>query len=337
MHKFTSAALVSGASVLAAVSSVAAQEAFFWEGEVEIGYESVFDSTAPGNIDDVAYGRAEVGFGYQFSNTVAVFGGLTFEEVEDPGGATGYGFYIHELGLEFGLNAATIQLGKISPTFGTAWDNAAGFYSASLAEDYELTEQIGGLADVDLGGGSTLSLGVFFADTSLLSESAGFNRTRNSRAAGGAGNTGKLNNAALQWTWEGDSAYAYAGARYLSAGQGDASDETGLVAGGGYSFTGAGVPLDLFAEIAAFDGYGGSTDSATYATLNAAYAIGNLTLSGAYSRRDIDSAGVADLITIGAEYEFDNGILLGAGLARLDDAGTRDDLFGLNVVIPLGG
>ena len=95
--------------------------------------------------------------------------------------------------------------------------------------------------------------------------------------------------------------------------------------------------MDLFAEIASFDGYGGSADSATYATLNAAYAIGNLTLSGAYSRRDIDSAGVADLITIGAEYEFDNGILLGAGLARLDDAGTRDDLFGLNVVIPLGG
>jgi hypothetical protein len=55
------------------------------------------------------------------------------------------------------------------------WDSAAGFYCAALAEDHELTEMLGGLADVEFADGSVVSLGVFFA-----------------------GNTGKLNNALIQ-------------------------------------------------------------------------------------------------------------------------------------------
>ena len=101
---------------------------------------------------------------------------------------------------------------------------------------------------------------------------------------------------------------------------------------------GSGVPLDLFAEVASFDGYGGvAGEDATYATLNAAYAIGEMTLSGAYARRDITSAGVTEMYTISAEYEFQNGVLVGAGLADVDDAGTNDKLFGVNIVFPLGG
>ncbi|MFV0515018.1 MAG: hypothetical protein ACK5MY_15530 [Jhaorihella sp.] len=307
---------------------------FSWEGEIEIGYESVFDSNVPGNETDTAYGRGEFNAAYSFGNGVAVFGGLTFEEVQDALGATGYGFYVHELGVELGFANTTFRLGKVHPAFGTAWDEAAGFYGGTLAEDYELAEQIGVLADVDLGDAGVLSFGTFFADNTALSQSAGFNRGRNTTASGGAGNTGNLDNLSLQWANEFGNTRVWAGARYLSAGVGDVSDETGGFLALGHTF---GESFGLFAEVAAFDGYRGTTDNATYATLNGVYYIGNWSLSGTYARRDITSAGVTDLVSVAAEYEFRNGITLGGALAHVDDAGTRDKLFGFNVVIPLGG
>jgi len=336
MSKTLTAALALGAPILLCAPSVMAQQAsrFTLEGEVEIGYESTFDSTLPANEGDSAYASGEFNGGFALTNSLSIFGGLTFEELEDAGGNTGYGFYFHEFGLQFETGAATFRIGKVSPAFGTAWDAAAGFYGAALAEDYELAEQIGALAEVDLGAAGTLALGVFYADDTGLSDSVGFNRGRNSTTLGGAGNTGELNNAALQWSNEWNDTFGYVGLRYLSTGLGDVSDETGIVAGLGHSL---GNGLDLFGEVATFDGYGGTADDATYATLNAAYAIGQMTLSGTYAMRDVTSAGRTDLVSVGAEYELANGMTLGGALARLDDAGTDDIMFGVNLVIPLGG
>ncbi|MDX2485819.1 MAG: hypothetical protein QNK42_19420 [Pseudodonghicola sp.] len=336
MSKTLTAALALGAPFLFNASGALAQEAsrFTWDGEIEIDYESVFDSDVPANEGDTAYGSGEFNAAYALTDRVSIFGGLTFEELEDAGGNTGYGFYFHELGLQFETGAASFQIGKVSPTFGTAWDSAAGFYGSALAEDYELSEQIGVLAELDLGTAGTLAMGLFYADDTGLSDSIGFNRGRNSSTAGGAGNTGELNNAALQWSKEWGGTFAYVGARFLTAGTGDVSDETGIVAGLGHSL---GNGLDLFGEVATFDGYGGSADNATYATLNAAYAIGELTLSGTYAMRDVDSAGRTDLVSVGAEYELANGMTLGGALARVDEAGVEDRLFGVNLVIPFGG
>lgn len=336
MSKTLTAALALGAPFAILAPSAMAQQTsrLTWEGEVEIGYESTFDSDLPANEGDSAYASAEFNGAFALTDSLSIFGGLTFEELEDAASNTGYGFYFHELGLQFETGAATFRIGKLHPAFGTAWESAAGFYGAALAEDYELSEQIGALAEVDLGAAGTLSIGVFYADDTGLSESIGFNRGRNSTAAGGPGNTGELNNAALQWSKEWDDIFGYVGLRFLSAGVGDVSDETGIVAGLGHSL---GNGLDLFGEVAAFDGYGGTTDDATYATLNAAYAIGKLTLSGTYAMRDVTSAGRTDLVSVGAEYELANGLTLGGALARLDDAGTEDTMFGVNLVIPLGG
>ncbi len=336
MSKTLTAALALGAPFAILAPAAMAQETgrFTWDGEVEIGYESTFDSTLPTNEGDSAYASGEFNGAFALTDSLSVFGGLTFEEVENAGGNTGYGFYFHELGLQFETGAATFQIGKVHPEFGTAWDSAAGFYGSALAEDYELSEQIGALASVDLGAVGTLSMGVFYADDTGLSDSIGFNRGRNSSSLGGAGNTGELNNAALQWSGEWDDTFGYVGLRYLSAGVGDVDDETGIVAGLGHSL---GNGLDLFGEVAAFDGYGGTADDATYATLNAAYAIGQLTLSGTYAMRDLSSVGRTDLVSVGAEYELANGLTLGGALARVDEAGVEDTLLGVNLVIPLGG
>lgn len=310
---------------------------FSWEGSLEIANDQVFKSDDAANEIRDTYLELELDGEYAFSDSVAFFAGLTAESVTDAVANRSFediGLYVRELGLRFAAGNGEYFVGKVTPVFGTAWDSAAGFYGGTLAEDYELTEQLGALADFDMGNGNTLSMGLFFADNSVLSESAFTNRGRNSEDDGGAGNTGKLNNAAVQWTKEWDSTFAYVGARYLNAGTGDAGDEKGVVAGIGHEF---GIPLYAFAEVASFQNWGGSTDDATYATLNALYTIGDVALSGTYARRDIDSEGVTNLYSIAAEYQFDNDMLIGAALAQQETEGVKDQLVGLNIVIPFGG
>ena len=277
-----------------------------------------------------------LGASYRFPNSFEIFGVITAESLTDPTADRSFddfGAYIEELGIRYTFGSTTISAGKLHPVFGTAWDDTAGFYGSGFAEDYELIEQIGILTDTAIGSG-VLSFGVFYADDTGLSRSAGFKRGRNTTAAGGAGNTGELDNVAVQWTQSVGDTHYHVGARYLSAGLGDVDDEVGVVLGAGHTFFSA---LDLYGEVASFSNFGGGVDDATYVTLNAAYAIGNLTLSGTLARRDLDTAGEADLATIAAEYEFANGWTVGAALAHVDDSGVKDDLFGINLIIPFGG
>ena len=330
-------ALATSVPCLLCAQILAAEETsrFIWEGEIEIGFQSIFDSDVAANEVDDPYIIGEFAAEYALTDTVALFGGLTFEEMNGPdSGINDVGLYIHELGATFSAGQATYLIGKFGPAFGASWDEAAGFFGGMVAEDYELTEMLGGAIDYELASGGVISFSLFFADNTFLSESAFYNRGRNSTSAGGAGNTGKLNNFAVQWTQEFGATRVLAGARFLSAGTGDAKDETGLVFGLGHSFDNG---LDFWGEVAAFDGFGGSTDDALYTTLNLAYAIGDATtLSGTYVHRDLDSSGTMDGVSVALEYELENGVTLGGALATTKEAGVRDNLIGLNVVIPLG-
>lgn len=338
MKMTRTAALASSVSILLCAGTAQADETsrFTWDGEIELGYQSVFDSDVAANNVDDPYLFIELNAQFALTDTVSIFGGLTFEEITGPSDSiSDVGMYFHELGLSFEAGAATFLIGKFHPTFGAAWDETAGFFGGALAEDYELTEMLGGAIDYDLGANGTLSFALFYADDTALSESAFYNRGRNSASDGGAGNTGKFDNASLQWAHEIGDTRLLAGVRYLSASTGDVGDETGAVFGLGHSFANN---LDFYGEIASFNGFGGTADNATYVTLNAAYTIGSATtLSGTYARRDVDSAGVFEIVSLGLEYEFANDITLGVALATSDDAGVRDNLLGINVVFPLGG
>lgn len=332
-------ALISSASFLSLASGALAQDGpFSWEGEVEIGFESVFDSNIPGNEGKDPFLTFELSGEVALSEFVSIFGGLTIEEMTGPSNSVeDLGLYIHELGLQFANDAMTVQLGKVSPAFGAAWDGAAGYFASALAEDYELTEQLGATAEFAVGENGALSVALFYADNTSLSRSMGFNRGKTRTSMGGAGNTGKINNGAIQWTQEFGSTYYLVGARHLSKGTGDAKDETGFVAGIGHSFADSGTPLELFAEVATFDGFGGTTDDAQYATLSAAYTVGNTTYSGAFSHRDVESVGRTNLFSIGIDHEFENGIAIGGALGHADDAGADENIFGVSMIIPLGG
>ncbi|WP_417699937.1 porin [Pseudophaeobacter sp.] len=337
MTRNTTAALAFGAPLLLCANVALADQGFSWEGEIEIGNEQVVSSDVAGNEIRNTYAIITATGTYTFGSGVSIFSTLTAESVTDPTADRSFddmGLYVEELGLSFGLGqATTVTLGKLHPVFGTAWDDAAGFFGGTLAEDYELAEQIGVLADVDLNGAGTLSFGVFFADDTGLSRSWGTDRGRNRSDTGGAGNTGTLDNFAIQWAHEVDGTRFHIGARHLSASAGDVDDEQGLVAGLGHSFQGG---FDLYAEFASFDNFGGGADDAGFATLNAAYAIGDLTLSGTLSQRDLDAGGKTDLHSLAAEYEFQNGMTLGGALAYQDDSGIKDTILGLNLVVPLG-
>lgn len=326
------------ACLLASTSAVFAQDnnRFTIETEVEIGIDSTFKSDDPtAELTDV-YAVADVGVNFALTDTVSFFTALTFESVLDPTGDRTFedmGLYVGEIGLSFNLGKTGVSVGKISPAFGIAWDAAPGFYGTAMAEDYELAEMIGATADIEVGSGA-LSFAVFYADNTDLSKSIGTDRGRNTTAAGGAGNTGKLNNVALQWDQElGNTSYTL-GARYLSAGLGDASDETGISAGFVHALNDS---VEIMGEVAAFDGWGGSADNATYATLGASFGNGPFIYSGAVTYRDVTSAGSAHMVSLGLDYEFDNGVALGAGYAFTSDAGIDSHAIGVNVVIALGG
>lgn len=336
MNKTLAAALAFGAPF--ALCATSAHAEFTWEGEIEIGNEQVISSdTAANEIRDTYLIVTATG-SYSFRNGVALFSTLTAESVTDASDDRTFedmGLYVEELGLSFGIGqATTVSIGKLHPVFGTAWDDAAGFFGSTLAEDYELSEQIGVLGDVELNGAGTLSFGVFFADDTGLSRSWGEDRGRNRASAGGAGNTGELDNFTIQWAHSIAGTRFHIGARHLSASAGDVGDEQGLVIGVGHSFAGG---LDIFAEAASFSNFGGAADDATFATLNAAYGVGQWTISGTLARRDLDSAGDTNLISIAADYDFKNGMTLSGALAQTDDSGVEDTTLGLSLVIPLGG
>ncbi|MDQ2094083.1 porin [Rhodalgimonas zhirmunskyi] len=308
-----------------------------YEIEVEIGVDSVISSDIAGNEMTDTYATANVTLGYNLAPGVDAFLALTHESVLDPTGDRTFedmGMYVGELGLSFAVGPAEVRVGKIGVPFGIAWDVTPGYYGTALAEDYELSEMIGVSAAVELAQG-TLTASVFYMDDTGLSRSwGGTDRGRNTVAAGGAGNTGKLNNVALQYDVEFGATSLHAGASYLTRGQGDVADQKGLALG---VVHGINDDLELMGEVAHFSGYGGTSDKATYATLGLAYTRGPITYSASLAQRDVTSTGKDRIATLGVDYEFKNGITLTSGYAFIDEAGANSQALGMAVVIPIGG
>lgn len=335
--KYTKTALFCGIAVCAASGAFAQNNVLTWDGSVEIGVDSNIDSDDPAAELTNTYIEAEAAFEAILTDRITLFGGLTLESVTDPIESREFedlGLYLSELGLRFDLSPATVSVGKISPTFAFAWDEVPGFYGTSLAEDYELSEVIGASLDYPVGGtGGTLSLALFYADDTVLSNSIFSERGRNTTADGGAGNTGKLNNASLQWTQEMGQTTYWIGARHLSAGTGDVSDETGAVAGVKRDFANG---IGVIAEIAYFDGFGGSGNDAVYATLGGNYSKENWSYSASVTGIENSQASSDHLVSLGVDYTFANAVEIGGGIGFFDVGGVKSTAVGASVVIPFG-
>ena len=255
------------------------------------------------------------------------------ESVTDPTASRTFddlGLYIDELGLRFSFGETALSVGKISPVFGVAWDAAPGFYGTSLAEDYELSEMIGATVDTPIGTNGALSFAVFYVDDTALSNSIGTRRGRNSVAAGGVGNTGKLNNVALQYTHDFGDTVVWGGGRFLSAGQGDVSDETGITAGVSHDF---GNGFDMIGEVAHFNGAGGTNDDATYLTLGGAYAVDDWVFSATGSVVDVNAGGNDTMLALGIDRAITDNTEINFGVARFDVGGVKSTSVGIAAVV----
>jgi hypothetical protein len=315
-------------------AGVSAQETnFTWEGSLEVGVDSTLNADdASAELTDT-YLSLEAAFEAAMTDRISAFGGLMLESVADADGDRVFedlGLYVNELGLRFAFGETVVSAGKVSPVFAKAWDAAPGFYGTSLAEDYELSEMIGVTVDMPVGAaGSVLSLAAFYVDDTAFSDSIGSKRGRNSTTVGGVGNTGKLNNVALQYSQEFGGTTAWVGARHLSAGEGDVTDETGVVVGLSHGFSNG---FDVIGEVAHFNGTGGTDADATYLTLGGAYGVDVWTFSATTTVVDTET-GTDSMIVFGVDRALSDTVEVNFGLARFDVDGERSTALGLAAVV----
>jgi len=203
------------------------------------------------------------------------------------------GAYFKTLNVSFENDDYGFLIGQFEPNFGRAWDVAPGLYGTFLAEDYELTDRLGGQASYFFNAGgfhNQATASVFTLDRSFLSGSLITNRPTNSINDGGAGNTNGLSSVALTLTGckgtDPDACYDdgtlgyQVGFLYQREGQGDYGNETGLVGSLNKTIkTGDDQDVKLLAEVAYFNNFEGTDSDVLYATASAAYDISDYTLS----------------------------------------------------------
>ena len=327
-------ALGCGLAALISATQVAAEDDSRWsfEAEIEVGVEAIVDADDPDEEGTDVFLSGDVEVEFSLSERLTLFTSLTLESVTDADADRAFedlGLYVGELGLAIDLDPVVVYLGKISPAFGTAFDSAPGYFGTDLAEDYETEEMIGVMAEVEIGDG-VLSLSAFYPDDTRLSDSFGTRRGRNLLSDGGVGNTGKLNNFALQYDHDFDATSLHLGVRHLDRGQED-RDETGVALGLAHAL---GDRAELIAEYARFDGWEGEIADASIATLGASLACGSFTCSAAWSQRRISGAPTDQLIALGLDYSFANDATVSLGIARTREEGERSTAVAVSLVFP---
>lgn len=204
-------------------------------------------------------------------------------------------------------------------------------YGADFAEDYEITERLGvGLA-IPLAtaqGEHELSFAIFNADRTFLSESLGENRGRTKLSDGGVSNTGNPESISVSMSGViGDMSYNL-GAQYQAAGRGDAEDQTGVVAGISHGFPAGSLPLTALAELAYFNAFDGTNNSASYATVGVEAPVGPVTFSAVYGMRDVEALSTDHLATIAGEMEVAEGLFASLAYRYGDEGGDETHTIG---------
>ncbi|SLN14098.1 hypothetical protein ROA7450_00249 [Roseovarius albus] len=301
---------------------------------IEIENDWTFDSSDPAAEISDTYTTIESGLSFDFGAGFALNSTLVFEPIRDAEDDRFFedeGLYAEELFFSKELGTAELKLGKFNPEFGFAWDVAPGIFGADFAEDYEVTERIGGALSVPFsaaGGEHSFSVGVFNADRSILSNSLGARRGQTSLGSGGVSNT----NGAESWTanlsGEFSSTVYTLGVQHQAAGEGDTTDQDGAVLGVIQTVETGSTALELLAEVVYFNHYDGGTESATYLNLGVSAPVGPVTLAGVYGLRDIEGASADNLFTVSAEMELFGGITGGLAYRYGDEEGVDSHTLG---------
>lgn len=291
-----------------------------YSGYAELNSDWYFPSDASTDNSIDVHPKSEVEVKVTPFDNFSVLTNIVTEPVFDPvAGEDRYfedtGTYVEVLQGQAEIGALTVFGGKIHPAFGRAWDVTPGLHGTDLAEDYELSERIGGGASIAfdaLGAKNALSFSAFTADRTILSESLFTNRGRLHLSDGGAGNADGIASVAVSLDGclgaeidacysEGNFGYQIAG-RYQKGGEDSDGDEVGVVGSLNKSFAiGEGSSVILFGELAWFQHFDGGSDDALALTGSGALRNGPFTYSLAYTQFRALVTGEADE----TEHQFD--------------------------------
>ncbi|MBK1871484.1 hypothetical protein [Taklimakanibacter albus] len=310
-------------------------------GYAELNGDWYFPSDNSVDSSQDVHPKSEVEMKFTPFDHFSVLTNIVTEPVSDPEpGEDRFfkdtGTYAEILQGQVEIGALTLFGGKIHPAFGRAWDVTPGLHGTDLAEDYELSERIGGgasLAFEALGLSNALSFSAFTADRTILSESLFTNRGRLHLSDGGAGNTDGISSVAVALDGclgaeidscyaEGTFGYQIAG-RYQKGGEDSDGDETGIIGSLNKSFeVGEDMSVLLFGEVGWFQHFDGGSDDAFTLTGSGALKDGPFTYSLAYTQlrtdateHQVDASAIyslGDLVSVagetwslGAGYTFD--------------------------------
>ena len=284
------------------------------------------------------------------SDRLALEAALVFEPVQDtdPGDDTVFeneGLYAEELKITYMDKYFTLFAGKYNPAFGTAWDLAPGIYGVDFAEDYELAERIGFggsyIFDTARTGRHTVTGNVFFADTTVLSDSIITKRGNTDKSDGGISNTEDLSSFSL--TLDSENIAGIEGLNthigYENQSEGDADtgfdNETGYVVGAHYTRPVTNdIEVAFLAEWAGIRNAGGGNDDIDYLTTSLGLTIrDSWNVAFSYTHRDTDVNGGTDsndhLYQISAGYTFDNGFSIDAGYRGSEESNSYTHILGV--------
>ncbi|MEM8773587.1 MAG: hypothetical protein AAGF53_01055 [Pseudomonadota bacterium] len=311
--------LVSATALAVATGSAFAEDGdspfFEIEGVIELQTDFNFDSDDPdAELNDIFF-TIEPAITLNLGRGATINASLVFEPIIDATDdrfIEDHGLFAEELFYAQEFGNIELVLGKFNPAFGVAWDATPGIFGVDFAEDYEITERIGAGVNIgfDAGEGINAAFGdigvsfaVFQADRTVFSEAIGEDRPRLTIEDGGVSNTSGLQSFSLALTGDTENTSWNIGYQYQEGGEGDPNDQQGFVAGIIHAFG----EVEVIGEIAYFDDFEGSDSDAVYYTGGISVPVGPVSLSGAFTVRDIDDASTDTLITTTAEYEiFEN-------------------------------
>lgn len=298
------------------------------ELSLEIENDLTFESDDPtAELNDL-FATAELGATLSLTPAFSLNWAFLIEPVLDPVDDREFednGFFVQEIFLRYDFGVVAAFAGKFNPTFGTAWDLTPGIYGADFAEDYELTERIGGGLEFPFTAGGTahaLTVNTFFQDVTVLSNSLGTQRGETDKADGGASNTANFSSfsATLDGGVPTTPLNYHLGLRYQEGGVGDPGDDFGAVAGLNATWAlSDDSGISAIGEVAYFDEQDGGTGEAIYATVGGLYGWRAWTASASYTFRELDDGFDPDHLvqgSIGYGFDFGLGVEVGYKFAQ---------------------
>lgn len=318
------------------------------EISIELQDDWNYKSDDRGNLNNSLNPTIEPSVTFQLSPRWSVSAVAVMESIGDPVKFENrliedVGVYVEDLFVEYAGDRFGAKAGKLNPGFGIGWDIAAGVYGTDFAEDYETSERIGVVASWKLAEGQSgthvVSGSTFFADTTILSESAITGRGVTREEDGGVSNTESFSSFLIAVNGEeipvaGQLGYHLSYMQQAKGSDGTADEHalaaavyTELDLGNGFSFQ------PMVEGVRLINAGGVDTENKSYLVLSGQLGWNNWNLAIAHTERVTGRENASDdrdsLSQISAGYSFDFGLSIDVGWKIAEEANIETRTLGI--------